>query len=391
MASTELSAIGFAESKLPSERMVHFVRYLRQQGFFVGVRETRDALALVRAHSLFESARLAHCLRVLLCRNRQDWQQFPQIYQMFWFPEYVEQQEDAVSRVDVRRRAGGTAAATGLSGTTTQELENQDLQSATGAGAGRQNTLWRADFRFLTDRRDTRMLQTLAERLARRLRHYQTRRHKVGVRGERISLRDTLLLSRATLGEPIKLRYTRPRRQLPRLVVLQDVSHSMAGYSPMLTHFARGLLRVFKRSEAFVFHTELFRVTHLYRESDAMVLRQRLEAYEGLWMGGTQIAKSLTAFNTQYATACVDHHTIVLILSDGTDTDDPEDLHHQLAVLRSRAQSVVWINPLIGRRDPANEIDGDVTRGLSKSVDFVAPGHNIVGLTSAVDYLQAHC
>ena len=83
--------------------------------------------------------------------------------------------------------------------------------------------------------------------------------------------------------------------------------------------------------------------------------------------------------------------SLVLIMSDGFDTDDPHDLAQQIDRLRARVRQVVWINPMLGRRDPAEEADGDVTRGLAKLVDFVAPGHSLEGLETAAEYLAKHC
>jgi uncharacterized protein with von Willebrand factor type A (vWA) domain len=148
---------------------------------------------------------------------------------------------------------------------------------------------------------------------------------------------------------------------------------------------------VFPRSEAFVFHTRLYRVSHLYRETDVLELQRRLENYQHMWLGGTQIAESLQRFNSVYASRFANRQCIALIMSDGFDTDDPHDLAQQLLRLRERVRHVVWINPMLGRRDAASEVDGDVTRGLAKLVDFVAPGHSLEGLETAAEYLARHC
>jgi len=165
----------------------------------------------------------------------------------------------------------------------------------------------------------------------------------------------------------------------------------MAGYSPLLTRFARGLMRVFPRSEAFVFHTQLYRVSNLYRETDVLELQRRLEQYQHLWLGGTQIAESLQRFQELYASQFANRQSLVLIISDGFDSDDPYDLAQRLLELRKRVRQVIWINPMLGRRDAADEVNGDITRGLSDLVDFVAPGHSLEGLETAAAYLAQHC
>ncbi|MDH3714414.1 MAG: VWA domain-containing protein [Gammaproteobacteria bacterium] len=370
----------------PSRQIASFVRHLRHEGFDVGIRETADALRVAGNQNLLDNRLLCSCLRGLCCRDRSDWHRFEEIFQAFWFPQSVAVREDAAARIDPRigqLRRGGV---TGIAG-----ASQSDEELVRGGGAGRQRTLARADFRFLTDLLGQREMEELAGRLALRIRRRATRRRRERYCGRVVHMRGTFRRSLATGGLPLHLRYLAPRLELPRLVLLQDVSHSMAGYSPLLTRFARGLMRVFPRSEAFVFHTQLYRVSNLYRETDVLELRRRLEQYQHLWLGGTQIAESLRRFQELYASRFANRQCLVLIMSDGFDTDDPHDLAKQLTLLRERVRQVVWINPMLGRRDAANEVNGDVTRGLAALVDFVAPGHSLEGLETVAAYLAQHC
>lgn len=370
----------------PGRQIARFVRHLRREGFDVGIRETDDALRVAANHNLLDHGLLYGCLRGLCCRDRKDWYRFEQIFREFWFPQSITAREGAAARVDPRIARSKRGGVTGLAGASQAE----DEESGSG-GAGRQRTLTRADFRFITDLLGQREMEKLAGRLALRIRRRATRRRRERHCGRVVHMRGTFRRSLATGGLPMHLRYLAPRVELPRLLLLQDVSHSMAGYSPLLTRFARGLLRVFPRSEAFVFHTRLYRVSHLYRETDALELQRRLERYQHLWLGGTQIAESLQRFNHVYASRFANRQCIALIMSDGFDTDDPHDLARELLRLRERVRHVVWVNPMLGRRDAAGEVDGDITRGLAKLVDFVAPGHSVEGLQTAVEYLAQRC
>ena len=372
----------------PSRQFARFVRCLRAEGFDVGVRETSDVVRVAGSGNLLDARLLSVALRGLCCRDHRDWRRFEAVFQRFWFPESVVARAGAAARIDPRLNRTAGADVTGLAGTSrTQEEE----QPAPVGGAGRQRTLARADFRFLTDRLGQREMEELAGRLALRIRRRATRRRRERHCGRVIHLRRTFRRSLATGGQPVTLRYLAPRMELPRLLLLQDVSHSMAGYTPLLTRFARGLMRVFPRSEAFVFHTRLYRVSHLYRETDVLELQRRLERYEHLWLGGTQIAESLQCFHRVHASRFANRQCIAMIMSDGFDTDDPCELALQLSRLRERVREVIWINPMLGRRDAGTEADGDVTRGLARLVDFVAPGHSLEGLQAVVEYLAKRC
>jgi uncharacterized protein with von Willebrand factor type A (vWA) domain len=199
-------------------------------------------------------------------------------------------------------------------------------------------------------------------------------------------VRATLRRSLATGGIPVRRRYLERRRELPRLVLLHDVSHSMAGYQALLTRFSRGLMRVFPRCEAFVFHTRLNRVTHLYREAGAQALRERLEGMSELWLGGTRIAEALACFNRDHAARLVDARTLVLVLSDGCDTDDPARLADEVARLGRRARRVLWLDPLL-ERGGSPSLDGSLP-AIVHLVDAVLPAHSLEALARVCDYLE---
>lgn len=372
----------------PAEKLARFVRLLRRDGYAVGVQETLDGLRVAGLSTPLDVELVRNGLRSLSCRDLAEWRRFDTIFDSFWFPERssAEPELSAAARVDPRlrrieRQRGGV---TGLAHAMETDLDADAAERQRGSGAGRQSTLARADFRFLADRRGQLEVERLAERLALRIRRRLTRRRRETTHGTRIHLRRTLRRSLPTGGLPLALRYLERRREPPRLVLLQDVSHSMTGYSPLLTRFVRGLMRVFVRSEAFVFHVRLYRITHLYRENDALTLKRRLESMNQLWMGGTRIADSLRQFNQAWSGRYVNSRTIVIIMSDACDTDDPEHLAEELETLKHRAARVVWLNPLLGRGGIPED---DFTPSALAQLDLVAPAHSLQGLERVADYL----
>ena len=187
-------------------------------------------------------------------------------------------------------------------------------EAGVGAGAGRQTTITKADFRFLNNRDAMRRIERLAEQLAARLPMRLGRRRKITRRTGQLALRPTLRASVRRGGLPLDPRYSMRKRELPRLVLLHDVSHSMTFNNPLLFRFTRGLVRRFGTAEAFVFHTRLFRVTPMYREVSLTRMRERLEENNWLWMGGTCIADSLAEFGEQYASSMRQTKTILIII-----------------------------------------------------------------------------
>jgi hypothetical protein len=219
----------------------------------------------------------------------------------------------------------------------------------------------------------------IARRLARRV---SRRRRPVRRRG-RVDLRRTLRAN-LTKGEIIELRYRQRKRKKVRLVLLCDVSGSMDLYSRFLLQFLFALQHVFARVETFTFSVRLTHVTDVLRARSYREVLRRLQEVRD-WSGGTKIGESLAEFN-RYWPHLVDRRTIVIVLSDGWDTGDPEVLATELLRIKRRAGRVIWLNPLLG--NPSYE---PLTRGMAAAlplVDHFAAAHNLAALRDLADRLH---
>ncbi len=169
-----------------------------------------------------------------------------------------------------------------------------------------------------------------------------------------------------------------------RLVLLCDVSGSMDLYSRFLLQFLYALQNVFGRVETFTFSTRLTRVSDLLRgPSYKRALRRLTEVRD--WSGGTRIGESIREFNQTWG-RLVDRRTIVLVLSDGWDTGEPEVLAKEMLALKRRAARVIWLNPLLG--NPSYE---PLTRGMAAAlplVDHFAAAHNLASLRELAGHLN---
>ncbi len=223
-----------------------------------------------------------------------------------------------------------------------------------------------------------RLTVLIAKRLARRV----SRRRRPTRRGGVIDLRRSM---RANMmkGEIIELRRRERRRRKVRLVLLCDVSGSMDLYSRFLLQFLYALQNVFGRVETFTFATRLTRVTEqLKGPSYQLALRRLTEVRD--FSGGTRIGESIQEFNRSWR-QLVDRHTIVLVLSDGWDTGEPDVLAAEMLSLRRRAGRVIWLNPLLG--NPSYE---PLTRGMAAAlplVDHFAAAHNLASLRDLAGHL----
>ena len=117
-------------------------------------------------------------------------------------------------------------------------------------------------------------------------------------------------------------------------MVLADVSGSMERYSQVLLSFVYGLAHSAARVEAFLFATQLTRVTRPLIDHRGAAVFTRVARDVQDWGGGTRIGEALRTFNLRWARRVIRNGPIVLIVSDGWDRGDPALLGRELARIR---------------------------------------------------------
>ncbi len=220
-------------------------------------------------------------------------------------------------------------------------------------------------------------IAALMERIPKAVPPRRTRRHEPA-HGGTPDLRRTLRRSFRTGGEPVERAWRRRRRRPRRLVLLLDVSGSMADYSRGLLMFAYAALREQPRWEAFCFGTRLTRLTRALAAADLDEALRRAAEEVLDWDGGTRIGESLKRFLDDFGHAGLARGAIVVICSDGLEVGDPELLAQQMARLARLAHRVVWLNPLM--EDPAYEPLARGMRASLRYIDLFASGHNLASL-----------
>jgi uncharacterized protein with von Willebrand factor type A (vWA) domain len=224
-----------------------------------------------------------------------------------------------------------------------------------------------------------RLAQHMPMREARRTR--ATRR-----RGVRPDLQATVRASLRHAGEPLDRRW---RAHVPgprKLVLVCDVSGSMAPYARMLLHYVQAIVATQAHAEAFVFGTRLTRLTAELagRDPDGAIRRATDQAAD--WSGGTRIGAALAQLNREHGRR-VGRGALVVVLSDGWDHGDPAELSAELARLSRCAHRVVWLSPPAA--DPQYE---PLTRGMRAAlphVDCLMPGNSMSSLEDLADLLGA--
>ncbi len=356
-----------------------FCGFLREHGFTVGVGETLDALEAARQGTLQNRQEFMTALRSLLCTDRQEFCRFGELFDAYW--------KGSLQRKHTVRQKGRTRAVTRsipllLLGSQAQEAEESGKDTH---GASAAERLRRTDFsKVAVDDQD--QLEALAARLFRLMSLRLSRHLKASLQKEKIDLRRTIRRSIPYGGTPIDLAHRARKLRRPHLTALLDVSASMDRYSFFLLRFIHALGRHFGRVDSFLFSTRLRCITRELQGSHVSNALPELAGASDAWQSGTRIGASLEAFNEHFSRQALSRNTVVLVLSDGLDTGEPNLLARQIQKIKLRSKKLLWLNPLLGM-----EGYEPLTRGIQcvlPHVDQFLPAHNLESLLCLETHLR---
>jgi uncharacterized protein len=241
------------------------------------------------------------------------------------------------------------------------------------------------DFAHYTDL-ERAQARILIMRLARHMPLREARRTKATrKRGVRPDLQATVRSSLRHGGEPLDRRW-RAHVQGPRkLVLVCDVSGSMAPYARMLLQYLHAAVATHRRVEAFVFGTRLTRITHELGVRDPDRALERASSAVVDWSGGTRIGASIATLNRTHGRR-LGRGSVIVVLSDGWDRGDPGLLATEMARLRRSSYRVIWLNPL--KAAPDYE---PLARGMAAALphtDHFLAGNSLRSLAELADLLE---
>ena len=383
--------MNLAASQVPSDadlgaalqkRLVEFVRLTREHDFRVGLAEEIDAQRVALSCGLTDRQRLRWGLQALLCSDQDEWERFEELFDAYWLPANMRSGYQAMPTAPVDREQSRLEGPPGRRQDAEADAEGSGDGADTAEGGTREGAsvaeyLAKTDFQLLADSGQMRAMEQLVERLARKMRRRLIRRQRVQRQGRRIHLRGTMRQCLRFGGMPLQLAYRRRCRRQPRLILIVDVSRSMSLYSYVFLRFARGIVNAFRDAAAFAYHTRLVPITDALRQSDLSRMRDSLALISQGWSGGTRIGECLGSFNDDYG-RLLNSRSLVIIVSDGLDTGEPERLAQELARIKGRCRKLIWLNPLLGRSGYEPKTQGMLV--ALPQLDLFAPAHNLQSL-----------
>jgi len=351
--------------------VVTFGRVLHEAGLEVGPGRVQDALCGLDAVELTSQDDVYWTLRQTLVSRHDELDLFDRAFRAWFLRSPV---VPPLRGVPVRQARPESLERSGPGAD--DRSESADGRSIV-LGASTREILREKDFAEMTPDEFQRAKQLVAAIAQARPRRMSRRRYP-DPRGEVLDIRRLVRRSLRTGGDPVD-RPFRARKSVPRkLVLLCDVSGSMALYTRALLLFLHAAVGSGRGVEAFAFGTRLSRLTPDLSRRDPEAGLDRATAAAVDWGSGTRIGASVKELNDVYGRRALTRGAVVVVLSDGWEREDCVLLGREMARLQRAAYAVIWVNPIKGSPD-YQPLAGGMQAALP-FVDRFLPGHNLRSL-----------
>ena len=364
------------------QQVIGFSRFLREEGLNTGVQETLDALKSIAIVSSPSETNLRTVTRSLFCNTKEDVEKFDHLFDSYWkgdsrrfrsklsVSHRIQQKESPRSLIWL----GGTGEGSG-----------DEHQSKEVSGANAHERLQKTDFSKISEV-ESEELDAVAQKLWKEMSRRLSQRRKNDYQKGHINIRKTIRRNIGHGGDPYRLMYRRRKPQKPRLVVFLDVSGSMDKYSLYLLRFIYAIQEHFQQVESFLFSTKLNCITDIMRRHRlADQLKELTHRADG-WSSGTTMGSCFKEFNDKFAKSSLSRQSIVIILSDGLDTGNSEEMRTELTKISKKAKRLIWLNPLKGMKGYQPEAKG--MKSALPLVDIFSSAHNLESLLDLEKHLQ---
>jgi uncharacterized protein with von Willebrand factor type A (vWA) domain len=372
-----------------ADNLMYFARTLRAAGLAIGPGRVIDALKAVEAVGVGTRDDLYWTLHAVFVNRREQQPIFDQAFHIFWRnPQLLQKMLMAMlpsidaggateeEREPMLRRLAEAFSAERDGAGDGRESEEEEIEFDAAMTYSARELLQKTDFESLSNA-EVEAAKRMIAAMRLPIMTVRTRRYATDRNGRRIDLRATM---RAQLrsGGAIPLRYRKPRRRHPPLVVLCDISGSMSRYSRLLLHFMHAITNDRDRVHSFLFGTRLTNITRHLRQRDVDLALARVATKVEDWSGGTRIGACLAEFNAHWSRRVLGQGAVVLLITDGLDREGGEGLDREMERLHKSCRRLIWLNPLL--RFEGYEPKAQGARAILPHVDDFRTVHNLDSL-----------
>lgn len=371
---------------------MHFARLLRRAGLPVGAAESVAASRSLSHVDIGDRRQVQAALRAVMVHRHEHREVFDHAFALFWRDPTAASQAAALALMsdkaprDTKASPGQRRVAEAMAAARQgKSREDKPPEIDAAMTVSDREQLQSMDFEQMGA---TEIADAKAEirRLRLPLDLRRTRRKRRDPLGPATDLAGTLRRSLRRGGEIIELSRTRRVVRPPPLVVLCDISGSMARYAQILMHFLHALANSRDRVHVFLFGTRLTNITRLLRNKDPEVAFQMVAHAVPDWSGGTRIGEALAEFNRRWGKRVLGQGAVVLLITDGLDREGAAELPENMDRLHRSCRRLIWLNPLLRWEGFQPKSQG--IRAMLPHVDEFRTVHNLDSLRALVDLLS---
>lgn len=385
--------LGDARTGKLAENLTGFGRMLRRAG--LPVDSARISLAQ-QALSLIDLARKSDveaALRAVLVSRQEDQGVFEDLFEAYFKnPEIAKQlmaqllpQAKAPSKTPARSARAQEALQAPRAQLPGQKAKEEKVELDAAMSASDRARLRQADFNDLSAS-EFNLIEQLVRDTPLKIPTHNSRRRKSATGGDRPHWPKLLQMAARHNGDFLVLP-TSKRRQLELpILILVDISGSMERYARLMLAFLHRATQHQQR-HVFAFGTELTDLTEAFAQRDTDQMLALANAGIADFGGGTKLGEALKTIHQKHHQVIVGNRTLVLLITDGLDTGDPQELDKEIDWLTRQAKASLWLNPLL-RYDGYQPLAGGA-QVLHRHVDQMLAIHNLEHLSKLASSLAA--
>ncbi len=357
-----------------SRNIVEFCVLLRNHGFNIGPKEESETLQLLSEIPFSTLEHFKRVLGALLAKNREQQLIFDDIFNRFW--------QEIFDSFDSKVKTSKTLTESPPKQKTAPELselkswlfqhDSKKQEEAAFYSRGKPQKGRLKDYEGAQVSGLIKVLQRFtrdwANQQSRRFKSSKKPRHSLDLRK---SLRKNIYH-----GELVSLAYRQRKIQKLDLVVLCDVSRSMELFSRFTVQLLYAFQNNYRSMETFVFGTQLHRISKSLQHHNFEEALKTLG--EAGFFGGTKIGSSLHEFIENYGSHLLNKRTLVLVISDGWDTGELDQLEWSMSYIHRRVKKVLWLNPQAGKPGYTPQVAG--MKAALPYIDIFQGVHNLESL-----------
>ena len=377
------------ESKL-LENILRFIRLLRNSGIKIGNQSSIDALNSIKILKIGNRNEFYWALYSNLIYRNDDTEIFNQCFHLFWQNPKILQQMFNLLLPQIGTQKAPTTNKKQLKRISDNiQKQNKDVNIEkkeeiifdSQMSWSNKSALNTKDFEMMS-LEEIRQAEKEIKKFLIKSKTQMSRRWKKNDQSTKISTKYTIKKSVKNNGI-IHLAFKERIKKFRPVVILIDISGSMESYSRMMLFLSHILIQQYKDIEVFTFGTKLTRITNFLKNKDIDFSLDKVGKFVNDWAAGTKITSSIKDFNFNWSRRLLTQNQTLLLITDGLERDDSQNLDFEINRLSLFANNIIWLNPLLRYKKFEPKVNSIKT--ILRHVHKHVPIHNLNSIKNLVE------